>query len=118
MKRLILCTVVLALAVTAVAWAKLSIVVSPTTVKAGHTVTVSGSAGKYCSKEQLTLISHAFPSKHEFASVPALFVKTASGGSFSVKTTIPSTRRAGKYTITGRCGGGNLGVSATLKVTR
>lgn len=118
MKRLTLCTLVLALALSAVAWAKVSIKVAPTRVTAGHNVVVSGSAGKSCSKEQLTLISHAFSTKHEFAGVPAVYVKTSTAGTFSITTTIPKSRKAGSYSVGGRCGGGNLGVSATLKVVK
>ena len=120
MKRLTLCTLVLALALSAVAWAKVSIKVAPTRVTAGHNVVVSGLAGKSCSKEQLTLtlISHAFSTKHEFAGVPAVYVKTSTAGTFSITTTIPKSRKAGSYSVGGRCGGGNLGVSATLKVVK
>jgi len=39
-------------------------------------------------------------------------------GSFRTVTTIPSIRRAGSYTVTGRCGGGNFGVLVHLRVTR
>jgi hypothetical protein len=35
---------------------------------------------------------------------------------FSVQVTIPAGVAPGTYTITGRCGGGNLGVQATLVV--
>jgi hypothetical protein len=37
-------------------------------------------------------------------------------GAFTAATTIPRATAAGTYTITGRCGGSNLGVSATLVV--
>ena len=119
MKRVMLFTLVLAFALSAVAWAKVSIKVTPATVKAGNAVTVSGSTGTGCAKgDAVTLLSKAFSTKHEFAGVPAIYAKSGTGGAFSVKTTIPKARKAGKYTITGRCGGGNLGVSASLKVTK
>ncbi|HWC86306.1 MAG TPA: hypothetical protein VG388_07195 [Solirubrobacteraceae bacterium] len=119
MKRVFLSTLVLALALSAVAWAKVSIKVTPSAVKAGKVVTVSGSTGKGCAKgDRVTLLSKAFSSKHRFAGVPAVYAKSGTGGAFSVKTTIPKSRKAGKYTVTGRCGGGNLGVSAMLKVTK
>jgi hypothetical protein len=35
---------------------------------------------------------------------------------YSVKTRIPPHRAPHHYAITGRCGGGNLGVSAHLRV--
>ena len=119
MKRLIAIAVAGAmLAFAAVGWAKVSIKVSPTSVKAGGRVTVSGSAGNGCaSGDQVTLISKAFAHKHDFAGLPAIFAVTHKGGAFSTTTTIPKSRKPGSYTITGRCGGGNLGTHATLKVT-
>jgi hypothetical protein len=53
---------------------------------------------------------------HDFADVPAVFAAVKPGGAFTATTTIPRAKPAGTYTITGRCGGGNLGVSATLVV--
>jgi len=98
------------------AWASpVAIHASPGTVGAGGTVTVSGSAGLDCSGD-VTLISKAFAHTHDFAGLPALMVPTTAGGAFSATTTIPGSTPAGTYTITGRCGGGNLGVSATLVV--
>jgi hypothetical protein len=38
-------------------------------------------------------------------------------GHFSSSVTLKPSVAAGTYTVTGRCGGGNLGVSATLTVT-
>ncbi len=95
-----------------------SISVSPASVAAGGTVTVSGSAAGGCPQgSQVTLISQAFSAQHEFAGVPAIFATTGPGGSFSTSTQIPSNRAAGSYTVSGRCGGGNLGKQATLRVT-
>ncbi len=97
-----------------------SVRVSPSSVAAGGTVTLSGSvgpdsAGSECAT-RVTLISKAFVHTHDFAGVPAVFAAVKSDGTFTATTTIPSTRAAGTYTVTGRCGGGNLGVSATLVV--
>jgi hypothetical protein len=39
-----------------------------------------------------------------------------SGGKFGIRLRIPSTRAVGSYGVTARCGGGNLGVSATIHV--
>jgi hypothetical protein len=39
-------------------------------------------------------------------------------GHYRASTLIPSGRRSGRYTITGRCGGGNFGVTARLRVLR
>jgi hypothetical protein len=37
-------------------------------------------------------------------------------GRFGHSALIPSGRRAGHHSITGRCGGGNFGVTAHLRV--
>jgi len=92
---------------------------SPNPVLAGHTVTVSGSvgpdqAGSECATG-VKLLSRAFNSNQDFAGVPALGATVRPDGTFQATTTIPRSRAAGSYTITGRCGG-NLGVSATLVV--
>lgn len=93
---------------------------SPNPVLAGHTVTVSGSvgpdqAGSECATG-VKLLSRAFDSNQDFAGVPALGATVRRDGTFTATTTIPRSKAAGSYTITGRCGGGNLGVSATLVV--
>jgi hypothetical protein len=46
-----------------------------------------------------------------------VFAARKSDGSYSVRVRIPASRHAATYTITGRCGGGNLGVTRKLKVT-
>ena len=94
--------------------------VSPRSVAAGDTVTVSGSvgpgqAGSACARS-VELLSRAFDDTHEFAGVPALTAAVGPDGAFAATTRIPPSRPAGTYTITGRCGGGNLGVSAALEV--
>jgi hypothetical protein len=90
--------------------------VTPSTVYRGHVVTVRGNAGSCPVGDTMTIISRAFPHTHDFAGVPALFAKVKTGGAFSASTRIPAKRKPGKYGITARCGGGNLGVSARLTV--
>jgi hypothetical protein len=97
--------------------------VRPEAVHAGGRVLVSGSVGAIDGKldcpvgEQVQLFSPAFtPSKSEFAGVPTVYGRVARNGTFSASARIPTHRRAGRYTISGRCGGGNLGVSAKLRV--
>jgi hypothetical protein len=63
------------------------------------------------------MISKAFSHRHDFAGLPAVYAKVKSGGSFGHSVKIPAGRAAGRYTITARCGGGNLGVAAHLRVT-
>jgi hypothetical protein len=88
---------------------------SPNPVQRGKLVrvygVVTGCGGS------VTLISKAFPHTHDFAGLPAVFAPRKPDGSYSVRVRIPAKRKPGTYTITGRCGGGNLGVSRKLKVT-
>jgi hypothetical protein len=94
--------------------------VSPNSIVAGHTVTVSGSVGPVPADSAcasgVTLISKAFVHTHDFAGLPAVFAAVKADGTFTTTTTIPRAKPAGTYPITGRCGGANLGVSARLVV--
>jgi hypothetical protein len=111
-------SVALALAATAPAFgASTSLDVTPTTVKAGHRVVVSGNANGCPEGDRVTLLSKAFSPRHEFAGVPAVFAKVTTGAHFGHSVQIPARTRPGRYTITARCGGGNLGVQAHLRVT-
>jgi hypothetical protein len=94
--------------------------VSPRSIAAGDTVTLSGSvgpdsAGSECAS-RLTLISEAFAHTHDFAGLPAMVVAVKPDGTFTATTRIPRSKPAGTYTVTGRCGGGNLGVAAKLVI--
>jgi hypothetical protein len=93
--------------------------VSPRSVIAGNTVTVSGwlppAPGSECATG-VTLLSHAFVHTHDFADVPAVAAAVKPDGSFTATTRIPRSKAAGTYVITGRCGGGNIGASAALVV--
>lgn len=97
---------------------KPSLKLAPNPVKAGHTVAIKGSADGCGVGDTVTIISRAFSAKHTFAGVPAVLTTVRAGGSFHTSTTIPSGKRAGVYTVTGRCGGGNLGVLVHLHVMR
>jgi hypothetical protein len=94
-----------------------ALTVKPATVRRGGRVLVSGVAGGCTSGDAVTIISRAFASTHTFAGVPAVYAQVGSAGRFSTSTRIPSARRPGRYGLTARCGGGNLGVSAHLTVT-
>ena len=48
--------------------------------------------------------------------MPAVFATVGAGGRFHATTRIPLARRVGKYVVTARCGGGNLGVATPLRV--
>ena len=107
-----------------VAWAEagvavaapVSLQVSPRSVPAGGSVHVSGTceanAGGFA-------ISSAFlhDATHDFAGVGAVHFTTDGSGAFAVDALIPTSRAPGTYTVGGRCGGGNLGVSVALVVT-
>jgi hypothetical protein len=95
-----------------------SISVTPSTVAPGHVVTISGSVGSCpAGHNALTLYSRAFSNRHSFAGVPATYATVHHGGAFSKRVRIPSNKHAGHYSIGGRCGGGNIGVHATLVVS-
>ena len=95
-----------------------ALTVSPRTVHRGHSVLVQGVAGGCTSGDTVTILSHAFPATHSFAGVPAALAQVGSAGRFSTIVTIPRLRLPATYTITARCGGGNLGVEAHLTVLR
>jgi hypothetical protein len=95
-----------------------ALAVTPATVRRGGTILVRGVAGGCTAGHTVMILSRAFPATHSFAGVPAVLGEIGSAGRFSAATRIPRTRGPGVYTITARCGGGNLGVSAHLTVTR
>jgi len=86
--------------------------VHPGSVARGDTVTVSG---RGCRAGDLVyLISSAFVG-HAF--VPhSVATRAHASGAFSRLVHIRTSIRAGRYLITARCGGGNLGASAALRV--
>ena len=99
--------------------------VSPAKVAEGKIVAVSGSVDHGCEighkGDAATIISKAFKGAkgaHSFAGVPSVSASLANSksGTFSVKVTLATNVKPGKYSVGGRCGGGNFG-SATLKVT-
>jgi hypothetical protein len=94
-----------------------TIVASPNPVVAGTLVRIHGVVAGCAVGDRVTLISKAFVHSHDFAGLPAVFAPVHAGGRYSVSTRIPATRH-GSYAISGRCGGGNLGVTRTLHVDR
>jgi hypothetical protein len=111
-------TLAATLCVAAATAASVSLSVSPATVRAGRMVTIKGSAGDCRVGNTVSILSRAFVHTHEFAGVPAVLARVRAGGSFHATTTIPRARKRGRYVVTGRCGGGNLGVTAHLRVIR
>ena len=93
--------------------------VSPRAAKPGRRITVSGTAAGGCARgDAVTLLSKAFNGTYRFAGLPAVYANVAAKSRFAVMTRIPANRKPGKYTITGRCGGGSLGAVAYLRVTK
>src|SRR4051812_31354585 len=90
--------------------------VKPKKVHAGKRVRVFGNAAGCPAGDNLTLLSRAFPKRHEFAGVPAVFAKVHADGSYSKRVRIPKSKTPKRYTISGRCGGGNLGVFRKVRV--
>jgi hypothetical protein len=95
-----------------------SLTVTPHSVVRGHVVVISGTAGDCPMGDAVTILSRAFVHTHDFASVPAVYAPVRQGGLFRATTRIPATKAPGSYTITARCGGGNLGVLERLAVRR
>jgi hypothetical protein len=99
--------------------------VSPGTTNPGKTVKVFGSVDHGCQighKNDVAIIySKAFANitKKTFAGIPSISVSLAKSttGSFTKNVTLSKKLKAGKYSVSGRCGGGKFGL-ATLKVTK
>jgi hypothetical protein len=99
-----------------------SINVSPSATAPAGTVTVSGdvlvNGQPGCTVPgTVTLISGAFAGISEFAGTGAVDVPVDAAGIFNAPVTLEPAVGPGTYQITGRCGGGNFGVTATLTVT-
>jgi hypothetical protein len=99
--------------------------VAPSSADQGTTVTVTGSVDHGCQighkGDTATIFSKAFKgaTKTNFAGVPSVSapLATSKNGLFSIKVTLSKHVKAGKYSVSGRCGGGNFG-STTLKVLK
>ena len=93
-----------------------SLSLSRSTVRPGQTVVVRGTAPGCPTGDSATIISRAFSHLHDFAGVPAVYARVRAGGAFQATVRIPIGRKPGRYGITARCGGGNLGVQRFLRV--
>jgi len=93
-----------------------SLTVAPSPVHRGHRVIVRGNADGCPIGDAVTIISRAFAHTHDFAGVPAVFARVRRGGKFEIRPRIPSSKAIGRYGVSARCGGGNLGVSAAIRV--
>jgi hypothetical protein len=98
--------------------------VSPSKAAQGQTVKISGSVDHGCqighSGDVATIFSRAFKgaTKHKFAGIPSVNASLAKSkdGTFSIKITLSNNVKPARYSVSGRCGGGNFG-STKLKVT-
>jgi hypothetical protein len=93
-----------------------SIHVTPRSVSAGQAVRVGGLAGGCPTGDRVTLLSRAFPHTNDFAGLPAVFANVRPDDTYATFVTIPASTTARRYAITARCGGGNFGVTAHLRV--
>jgi hypothetical protein len=110
-------TAVAALAFVGGVTAATSLTVAPASVHRGQRVIIRGSVGNGCEVgDAVTIISRALAHTHDFAGQPAVFALVRHGGAFGIRPRIPSTKAVGSYVVTARCGGGNLGVTATIHV--
>lgn len=91
--------------------------VKPSTVTAGKVVIVEGWVP--ACHDEILLLSRAFKrGGQEHAGVAAVRADVREAdGYYNKKITIPIRRRPGTYSISGRCGGGNVG-AVTLRVLR
>jgi type 1 fimbria pilin len=99
-----------------------SIAAQPSSVAVGGTVTMSGDVlvnGQPGCQVQgtVTLISPAFEGLGEFAGAGAVNLPVDGSSHFSAPVHLSVSVPPGTYDISGRCGGGNLGVTATLTIT-
>ncbi len=115
MKKALLAVFLAALVTAPVALASSMIGTTPSTVRPGHLERLHGSLACH-NGDQVDLLSHAFKgSPHNFGSTPEVITKVENDH-YSVVIRIYKNVKAGTYTITGRCGGGNFG-SGRLKVS-
>ena len=87
---------------------------TPGLVQAGQTVTFTGSGCR--AGETVILISKLFPG-HGYGAAGDITAKAAANQTFRRAFAVRTTTAAGTYTVTARCGGGNLGVVARVQVT-
>src|SRR5580765_5613660 len=109
-------TAVAVLAFAGAVTAATSLTVAPASVHRGHRVIVRGNADGCGLGNAVTIISKAFAHTHDFAGLPAVFARVRAGGKFGIRPRIPGTKAPGSYSISARCGGGNLGVAAHVTV--
>jgi hypothetical protein len=95
-----------------------SIDVSPTTVPAGGAATVSGDVLASGGQPGCTVPGTVLLFSAAFGD-PNVPIQASAGADakYSIQALIPASVAPGTYPVTGRCGGGNLGVQGTVVVT-
>jgi hypothetical protein len=106
----------LLLAAGAAPGARPALRVRPASVAPGGLVHISGNADGCRRGDDVLVLSHAFPGRG-FAGVGTLRANVRVHGRFAVTGRVRRHARRGAYRVSARCGGGNLGVTATIRVT-
>ncbi|HET7572904.1 MAG TPA: hypothetical protein VFJ77_09600 [Gaiellaceae bacterium] len=88
--------------------------VTPSTAAPGALVRIHGNAGACPAGDTVTAISSAFPG-HAYGK-GALTGRVRAHGAFSFTGHLRKGAKPGRYAVTARCGGGNLGVVAHVRV--
>lgn len=101
-------------ATSAAGAAVVRVVVKPGTVSPGATITVSALSSPCPPRDQIILISTAFAG-HAYGK-GAVYGTVRAHGAFAVRARVRAGLARGRYQIGFRCGGGNLGVSAYVRV--
>jgi hypothetical protein len=92
-----------------------SLHVRPTIVSPGGLVRVYGNADGCPAGDTLLALSRAFAGR-PFAGVGTVSARVRVGGAFSGTGRVRRHAHAGRYAVTARCGGGNLGLLVHLRV--
>ena len=90
-----------------------SLTASPAHIDRGGTVTFRG--GTCSSGDTVLLISRMFPGR-AYGGGGAVQTTASASGTFRTSVVVPHKKPPGLYAVTARCGGGNLGISATVRV--
>ena len=116
MARIVLVAFAVLLAgATAAAAARPRLTVRPALAAPRAAVVVSGNAGSCPVGDTVTAISQAFPG-HAFGAAGTLSGRVRAGHAFSFGGYLRRALKPGRYAVTARCGGGNLGVVAYVRV--
>ena len=90
------------------------ITVKPATVSPGGLITVAAARSQCLARDQVILISSVFPG-HAYGK-GAVYGRVRTGGAFTVRAHVRAKLEPGRYSISFRCGGGNLGVAVHVRI--